>query len=199
MNIETLNRSLGNIDLYLLDQILKGKIDKEYKILDAGCGEGRNLTYFINNDYDIYGVDANPTAIKMLRMRAKNYEPDRFIQTSIEEMIFPPKVFDYIISSAVLHFAKDHDHFNSMIQAMVKVLKPGGTLFVRMTTNLAFEHLSKTTSGVYALPDGSNRYLFDVNKLEDFLKDHLLELVEPLKSVVVYNQRSMGTMLFKKS
>ncbi|WP_332912670.1 hypothetical protein [Algoriphagus boritolerans] len=48
MEVTELNQLLGNVDIYLLDQILKGRFSKEMKILDAGCGEGRNAVYFIN-------------------------------------------------------------------------------------------------------------------------------------------------------
>lgn len=185
MTIQELNKELGNIDIYLLDQILKNRITKGMKVLDAGCGEGRNLVYLLNNGYDVFGVDANATAIKMLRMSASDYEPERFVETTIEEMIFPPNVFDYIISSAVLHFARNHDHFNAMIKAMVAVLKPKGTLFVRMTTGLGIDALTPADSGVYNLPDGSQRYLFEVDNLDAFLTSHHLSLIEPIKSVVV--------------
>ena len=198
MTVQELNKELGNIDIYLLDQILKNSITKAMKVLDAGCGEGRNLVYLLNNGYDVFGVDANATAIKMLKMSANAHEPERFVETTIEEMMFPPNVFDYIISSAVLHFARDHDHFNAMIKAMVAVLKPKGTLFVRMTTGLGIDALTPTDSGVYKLPDGSQRYLFDIDNLDAFLTEHHLLLIEPIKSVVVHQQRSMGMMLFRK-
>lgn len=41
------------MDIYLLDQIMKGRYDKEDIILDAGCGEGRNLRWFVEMDHDI--------------------------------------------------------------------------------------------------------------------------------------------------
>ena len=198
MTIQELNAELGNIDLYLLDQVLKGRITKDMKILDAGCGEGRNLIYFINNEYNVYGVDQNKSAIKYLRLLAKNYQPERFVHSSLEEMIFPPEVFDYIISSAVLHFAQGHAHFDLLMQSMIKVLKPGGSLFIRMTTDIGLDcEISDT--GIAHLPDGSKRYIFEMKKLSKFLKQYGLELAEPFKSVVVHDARSMGAMVFRKN
>ena len=199
MNIQELNRNLGNIDIYLLDQLLKGKINDEMKVLDAGCGEGRNLVYMINNNFDVYGVDQNPTAIRMLQMSAKNMEPERFIVSTIEDMIFPLNVFDYIISSAVLHFAKSHDQFDIMVKKMTEVLKPGGTLFIRMCTDLGLKPVTNLNKGVYELGDGSERYLFKEGKLKTFLTHHGLSLLEPLKSVVVHEQRSMGVLILQKN
>ena len=52
-SIKELNHLLGNIDIYLLDQILKDRFKKSFKILDAGCGEGRNLIYFVRNGFKL--------------------------------------------------------------------------------------------------------------------------------------------------
>mgnify|MGYP001628317483 CR=1 FL=1 len=68
MEINELNKLLGNVDLYLLDQMLKGRFTKEMMILDAGCGEGRNTHYFIQKGYRIVGVDSNSSAISMARV-----------------------------------------------------------------------------------------------------------------------------------
>ena len=149
--------------------------------------------------FDVYGVDPNESAIKMLRMQAKKLQPERFVISTLEEMIFPPDVFDYIISSAVLHFARDHDHFDTMLSAMTKVLKPGGILFIRMTTSVGLEdHIDKTDSGVHKLPDGSERYVLNIDRLDQILEKHALRLTEPLKSVVVHEQRSMGVFVLQK-
>ena len=199
MTVAELNKELGNIDLYLLDQVLKGKIDKSMKILDAGCGEGRNLVHFINNGYEVYGVDANLAAIRMLQMVAKGYEKERFQVSSIEKMIYPPNTFDYIISSAVLHFAKGHGHFDEMMSKMVEVLKPGGTIFIRMATDMGIgDEIIEKGDGVYNLPDVTERYLFKEENMEGFLKKHKLKPLENPKSVIVVNQRSMGVFVLQK-
>ena len=76
MEVKELNALLGNIDIYLLDQILKGRFKKDMKILDAGCGEGRNCIYFLNQGYQIFGADANPIAIQMARVYAQTIQKD---------------------------------------------------------------------------------------------------------------------------
>jgi 2-polyprenyl-3-methyl-5-hydroxy-6-metoxy-1,4-benzoquinol methylase len=49
----------GDIDIYLFDQILKNQFSALMKILDAGCGEGHNLVYFLRNGFEVYGIDQN--------------------------------------------------------------------------------------------------------------------------------------------
>ncbi|WP_255459102.1 class I SAM-dependent methyltransferase [Mucilaginibacter lacusdianchii] len=62
-----LQHIFGNIDIYLFDQLLKGTYANSRKILDAGCGGGRNLVYFLQNGYEVYGVDPNPQAIEAVK------------------------------------------------------------------------------------------------------------------------------------
>jgi len=179
--------------------VLKGRITPDMKILDAGCGEGRNLHYFIKNGYEnIFGVDPNPTAIRMLQMTASSIPKEHFIEFSIEEMIFPPDVFDYVICNAVLHFAKDHQHFEEMFGKLVHVLKPNGQLFIRMTSDHAMSEAQRLEDGCYQLTDGSTRYLLRIGDLSALLAKHRLSYVEPLKSLHVHEQRTMTTLVLQK-
>ena len=43
----SLQEQFGQIDIYLFDQLLRGRIPPGSRILDAGCGSGRNLVYFL--------------------------------------------------------------------------------------------------------------------------------------------------------
>ena len=136
MHYSALNQLVGNIDLYLLDQILKGRYDSSMRLLDVGCGEGRNLPYFVKNGFDVWGVDANPSALRLLRGVGKSwgdaFDPEKFIESGGDELPFPPARFDAVISCAVLHFARDDAHFFRMTDELARVLKPGGSLFLRM-------------------------------------------------------------------
>ena len=195
-----INQTIGNIDIYLLDQLLKGRITPEMKILDAGCGEGRNLYYFIKNGYsNIYGIDPNPTAIQMLQMTAKHIPKENFICSDIESMSFINPMFDYVICNAVLHFATSHEHFNQLFAKLVKVLKSDGQLFIRMTSDHAMNKAQLIENGVFKLPDGSNRYLLQIDTLSSLLDQYDLELVEPIKSLHVHEHRSMTTLVLKKA
>lgn len=48
---------IGDTDIYLLDQIMKGRYNANDKILDAGCGNGRNLHWFLLYNISVYGID----------------------------------------------------------------------------------------------------------------------------------------------
>lgn len=204
MEVKELNALLGNIDIYLLDQILKGRFKKDMKILDAGCGEGRNCIYFLNQGYQIFGADANPIAIQMARVYAQTIQKDfdiyRFQKGNVEDMPFHNGAFDAILSSAVLHFAISENHFFQMMDEMMRVLKPGGVFFLRMCTD-AGNILSNSPNlgeGVYLLPDGSERFVMTEKLEEQMVNRYQLEYLEPAKSVLVHGQRSMGVFVLRK-
>jgi len=204
MTIQELNRLLGNIDIYLLDQILKGRFTKEMKILDAGCGEGRNTIYFLHEGYQIFGVDYNPIAIQMARIYAqtiqKDYDIYRFQTAMVDDMPFHKGAFDAIISSAVLHFAKDEAHFHRMMDDMMKVLKPGGIFFLRMCTGFGgiLELGNLVGNGQWSLPDGSTRFILTDELLSTIMEKYGLVHLEDPKTVLVHGKRTMGTFVFQK-
>lgn len=203
MTPQELNKELGNIDIYLLDQILKGRYGKEGKILDIGCGEGRNLVYFIRNGHDVYGIDQNSSAVSMLQYVARSLDPAtdkaRFVEADAEALPFPDAHFDALISSAVLHFAKDEKHFWQMLSEMHRVLRPGGSIFIRMTSDIGLEDkIQLVKKEKFALPDGSIRFLLTRSLLQKVLKEFQWQLLEPLKTVNVQDERCMSTLILEK-
>jgi SAM-dependent methyltransferase len=203
MEIDELNRLLGNVDNYLLDQLLKGRFTKEMKILDAGCGEGRNAVYFLQKNYPIFGIDPNEVAIQYCRYLAKTIDPQtdihRFQIGDGAAIPFHAAAFDAVISSAVLHFAEGHSHFWKMISEIHRVLKPGGIFWMRMCTGLGniLEESQHLGEGRYALPDGSERYVLLPDGLQE-LERLGFRFLESPKTVLVYGQREMGVFLMEK-
>ena len=203
MQIAELNRLLGNIDIYLLDQILKGRFTPDMKILDAGCGEGRNAVYFINSGFQVFGIDENELAIQYIRYVSKTLKPEydaqRFQIGKLEEIPFHTSAFDAVICSAVLHFAADETNFWQMMDEMIRVLKPGGVLWFRMTTAFGGmkEESQELGGGKYLLPDGSERFLITQEHV-DKMQEKGLRFLEVPKSVLVHGQRTMGVFVFEK-
>lgn len=203
MEINELNRLLGNVDIYLLDQILKGRFTKEMRILDAGCGEGRNAVYFIQKEYQIFGIDPNELAIQYCRYLAKSLNPEfdshRFQVGKLEEIPFHTGSFEAVICSAVLHFAESVDNFWQMILEIHRVLKPSGIFWFRMTTAFGgiLAQSQDLGKGKYALPDGSERFIF-LPDYVDKLEKVGFRLLEPMKTVLIPGQREMGIVIMEK-
>ena len=194
----------GQIDIYLFDQLLRGRIAQGMRIVDAGCGGGRNLVYFFRNGYDMFGVDEDPRAIASVRAIALQLAPglpeNNFRNEPVERMTFPDAFADVVLSSAVLHFAKDDAQFAGMVREMWRVLRPGGLLFCRLASDIGMETRMQPIRGRrHLLPDGSERYLVDEKLLLDLTRDLGARLVDPLKTTVVQDQRCMTTWVVRKN
>jgi tellurite methyltransferase len=167
-------------------------------ILDAGCGSGRNLHWFLANNIPIYGVDLDPGAITSLQHRYPSIA-ERFRRSPVENLPFADNYFTHVISSAVLHFAGSTAIFHAMIAEMLRVLQPGGSLFIRMTSDIGIENLvSHQGQGVYRIPDGSTRFLLTRSLLAETMEKFRLSWLEPLKTVNVNDLRCMSTLLLTK-
>ena len=203
MEINELNRLLGNVDLYLLDQLLKGRFNQNMKILDVGCGEGRNAVYFLHKNYPIFGIDPNEVAIQYCRFLAKSIQPEtdihRFQVGDGAAIPFHEAAFDAVLSSAVLHFAEGHAHFWKMIAEIHRVLQPGGIFWMRMCTGFGkiLEESLELGEGRYALPDSSERYVLQPQGLRE-LEGMGFRFLESPKTVHVLGQREMGVFLMEK-
>jgi tellurite methyltransferase len=202
----SLAEQFGQIDIYLFDQLLRGRIAPGMKILDAGCGAGRNLAWLLRTSadcrYEIFGADSNPQAIEAVRRLAVALAPTlpaaNFRVEGIGAMTFPDAFADFVISSAVLHFAADDDDFNAMLLGTWRTLKPGGLFFCRLASSIGIEHeLQHIRGRRYLLPDGSERYLVDAAFLRELTERLGGRLEDPLKTTVVQNQRSMTTWVLR--
>lgn len=195
-----LRQQFGNIDIYLFDQLLKGRISPSISLLDAGCGDGRNLIYFLLHNFDVFAVDSNPQAIEQVRRLAPNLSSQNFLIADVAEMPFPSQKFDLVISSAVLHFAYDEQHFDRMLNEMWRVLKPGGMLFARLASSIGIEKLVRPIGeGHFFLPDGTERFLVNEEMLAAATQRLGARRLEPLKTTNVENLRCMTTWVLGKS
>lgn len=194
-----LKKDIGGIDIYLLDQILKERYEPNAIILDAGCGSGRNLKWFYDNSYSIYGVDSNASRIAITKEKYSSLSNNFSVQ-NLDVLNFESNIFDHVICSAVLHFAQNTQHFLNIFSELVRVLKPGGSFFIRMTSKESIEKFVKPISdGVYYLPDETNRFLLTDSLLEKIVSMFNLTLLEPKKYVNVNNKRCMSTLIFQKN
>jgi tellurite methyltransferase len=201
--MKTPRELFGDIDIYLFDQILKGRFTPGMKILDAGCGGGRNLIYFLQSGFDVYGVDQSSESIAYVRQLAQHFAPqmptENFQRAAVEEAVFADEYFDAVLSSAVLHFANDEAQFRDMLSTMWRQLKPGGLFFARLASSIGIETLIRPIAGRrYLLPDGSERFLVDEAMLIEFTTQLNGEWAEPLKTTNVQNLRCMTTWVIRK-
>ncbi len=210
----TLEEQFGSIDIYLFDQLLKGRIASGMRILDAGCGSGRNLVYLLREHYEVFGVDTEPTSIAEVRSLATALHPtlplENFRIENIERTTFPAAYFDVVISNAVLHFARDDEHFSAVMGELWRVLRPGGVFFCRLASIIGagtgtgpgpepgMEH-QRLHGRRYVSPDGAERFAVDQPFLLEVTAQLGGELLDPLKTTLVQDQRCMTTWVVRKN
>ena len=219
----------GNIDIYVFDQLLRGRIAPGMRVFDAGCGGGRNLVYLLRSGYEVCGNDADANAIGQVRELAASLAAERphdFRVEPIEQTSFPDQHADVVIASAVLHFARDEAHFEAMLRQLWRVLNNDGVFFARLASTIGIESdvrplgggpafaaesrsgavapkLAPVThasgGGRYRLPDGSDRYLVDAATIESWTARLGGVLIDPIKTTVVHQQRSMTTWVARRT
>ena len=203
MPVPTIQELFGQIDIYLFDQLLKGRISPGMRILDAGCGSGRNLVYFLREGYEVYAADSDAQSVDHLRSLARMFAPalpaSNFRVEPVEHMSFNDACADVVVSNTVLHLARDDAQFESMLLGSWRVLKPGGLFFCRVASTIGMENQFKRIQGRrFQSPDGAERYLVDEALLGSIAERLGGELADPLKTTVVQNQRSMTTWVMRK-
>jgi tellurite methyltransferase len=198
--MNTLANLLGNTDIYLLDQILRGRYLPGQTILDAGAGGGRNLHWFAQQGFEVYGTDRDPAAVEILRQNYPALPAERFHVAPVEVLPFPDAFFHHIICCAVLHFAENEVHFGHMLSEMARVLRPGGSLFLRVATDLGLaDKMIPLGNGRFTMPDGTDRYLLTRPVFETLMQQHGLQYLEPFKTVLVDELRSMTALVVVKT
>ena len=199
-----LRELFGDIDIYLFDQLLRGRIDDHAMVLDAGCGGGRNLVFMMRAGMNVFGIDASAEAIAGVQRLAVALAPDlpaaHFSVQSLDAMSFAAGTMDVVVSSAVLHFSRDEAHFGACVREMWRVLAPGGLLFCRLASSIGMERQVQRVAGRrFLLPDGSERYLVDEALLAGLTEELGGQLADPLKTTVVQGQRCMTTWVVRKN
>jgi SAM-dependent methyltransferase len=192
-----LRAQFGDIDIYLFDQLLRGRFDARSRVLDAGCGDGRNLIYLLQRGLECYGVDEDAAAIQVMRRTAARVAPDvppsNFAVASIDHLPYDSGSMDAVLASAVLHFARDEEHWTRMVQEMWRVLAANGLFFARLASNIGLERVIGPAGRVVRLPDGSTRFVVDEAMLLAWTERLGGRLADPIKTTNVQQQRCMTT------
>ncbi len=199
----SIRETFGDIDIYLFDQIQKGRFSPGMKILDAGCGGGRNIVWLMRNGFDVAAVDVDERAVEAVRAMAGRLAPEllstNFQTAPLDAIPFASASFDWVICNAVMHFAEDRAQFDRWLAEMWRVLKPGGVFFARLASSIGIEKLLVPMSnGRYMMPDGSERFIVDELMLRDSTASIGGRFLEPIKTTNVENLRCMTTWVVVK-
>jgi SAM-dependent methyltransferase len=197
----SVQEQFGQIDIYVFDQILRGNIAPGMRVLDAGCGYGRNLVYLLRVGSEIFALDADADGVEHVRQLSTSLNTglpaENFQVGSIERMPFPDSLADVVICSSVLHFARDDRHFREMLKELWRVLRPGGMLFCRLGSRIGMD-FHRVRGNIFLVGDGSEWFLVDEEMLLGLTEQMNGVLLDPLKTTIVQNHRCMTTWVVRK-
>jgi SAM-dependent methyltransferase len=197
----SVQEQFGQIDIYVFDQILRGNIAPGMRVLDAGCGYGRNLVHLLREGCEIFALDADTDGVEHVRQLSDSLRTglaaENFQVGFIEQMPFPNGFADVVICNSVLHFARDEQHFRSMLAELWRVLRPGGMLFCRLGSRIGMD-FERVRGNVFVVGDGSEWFLVDEEMLLELTEEMNGVLVDPLKTTIVQDYRCMTTWVLRK-
>jgi SAM-dependent methyltransferase len=197
----SVQEQFGQIDIYVFDQILRGNIAPGMRVLEAGCGYGRNLVHLLREGCEVFALDQDAEAMDHVRKLSASLmtglPPENFQVGSIERMPFAEGFADVVVCSSVLHFSRDENHFRSMLAELWRVLRPGGMLFCRLGSRIGMD-FERVGGNIFVVGDGSKWFLVDEEMLMDLVDEMNAVLVDPLKTTIVQDYRCMTTWVMRK-
>ncbi len=197
----SVEEQFGQIDIYVFDQILRGNIGAGMRILDAGCGYGRNLVHLLREGCEVFALDADPAGVEHVRQLSASLAtglPEKNFRTGvIEALPFADGFADVVMCSSVLHFARDDQHFRAMLAELWRVLRPGGLLFCRLGSRIGM-NFQRVRGNIFRIADASEWYLVNEAMLLDLTEELNGVLVDPLKTTIVQDFRCMTTWVLRK-
>jgi ubiquinone/menaquinone biosynthesis C-methylase UbiE len=162
------------------------------------------LPFFINNGFNIYGIDINSDAIDMARIYCKSlnktYEVEQIQKFAIERNPFPDNFFDAIICINVLHSAKNRDDFFTWFEQLFRMLNFGGFLLLGMQSQIGLsEYYTESDRRDINDPEKENLYLLNADVLSEILGLDYLKTVENCKTILIDDKVSHTYLFLEKS
>ena len=150
-------------------------LDGSGKILDAGCGWGRDVNYFVQNGFNAHGIDK---AQKPLNYGIKEYPiediNERLKKMDVTELDFKDQTFDGIWCNSLIHFYPP-ENMVEPVSELSRVLKDKGILYI----SFKLSETGELESSIREENDGSKikRYLMPPEKIQKLLKKQDLEII----------------------
>ena len=200
-HVEDLNNYLGDMDLYLLDLVLKDRIEPG-RLLDAGFGSGRNLIHFLQREeFEVYGAETDSSSVTLIRHMMpgfSNQNPNNFQHASLTKLPFENHFFQTVICARVFHFL-DHQEKQLAWEAIHDVLLPNGLLYLSTNSMVNFEE--RTTPGQvgqHVFPDETQGYFLTRVQLDEMINDARYEQIEPVRNIQYDDQHAETILVFRK-
>jgi len=129
------------------------KKQKVKRVLDLGCGAGRNLVYLLEKGFDVYGIDCAPKGLEIIKERLKKEKRKYSLKLGnvFNNLPYEDNFFDAVISVQVLQHGKINE-IKKAIKEIKRILKPRGLIFItlcgRISNGKVRDYLIKTAKKI---------------------------------------------------
>jgi SAM-dependent methyltransferase len=105
----------------------------EFKVLDMASGCGSFVIYGLKNGFNVWGIDPEAWKLEFIKRKINELKfpiqwKTRFIKGAGEYLPFSNETFDLVSTYQTLEHV---DVVNMCISEMLRVLRPGGILYIR--------------------------------------------------------------------
>ena len=167
---------------YILPALLKMLPEKDKVILDVGCGNGAIANFLIGKGYNVYGIDASSTGIKL----ANKISPERFFKQDLTYGVLPVELsalqFSAIISTEVIEHLYNPRQYVTFCRNILEK-NGGGELIISTPYHGYLKNLAIALCNGYdrhftALWDGGHIKFWSYKTLTLLLEEFGFEVVE---------------------
>ena len=97
-----------------------------WRVLDVGCGEGKNAEYLASRGVQVIAADVSNLALANARRRWVKTALVAYVQANVEHLLPPPRYFDAVIAYGLLHCLSDADSIRRCVNVLKASVRPGG-------------------------------------------------------------------------
>lgn len=157
--------------------------DKSGKILDLGCGSGRN--FIKKKGLDWYGVDFSSEMINLAKKTSKEKELNVKLKVcEAFETGFVDEFFDNVLFNAVLHCIDSKEKRKKTLKEIKRILKKGGFVFLSVWSrnNKRIKNKGKESFIPWTSKSGEKferyTYIYDFDELKELIEESGFKIVE---------------------
>jgi SAM-dependent methyltransferase len=145
------------------------------KLLELGCGQGRDTLFFASLDLDVYAIDSSKVAIESLKQKITEENITiKLRQFDASQGIpFDTKYFDAVYSHMFYNMRFTDVELSFLFKESSRILKNNGLLYfsVRSDNDVLYNKGKKIDNNIYEI-NGFQIRFFTKEQIESFLVNH---------------------------
>jgi SAM-dependent methyltransferase len=149
------------------------------KVLDIGCGYGRDTLYLARNGMEAMGIDTSEEGIRLAIELADKWEADaHFIHADVLSYPFEPESYDMVIMAHAHHLLLAEDRIK-LLQNIQNVLKKGGRVIdmVHSRSDQKYGEGEELEEGTWQL-QGKSMHFFSREEMLEAYREFKIDYLE---------------------